>query len=121
MEGIMAVIFYKPNGEIYGTHLDQNISVPDDVSFIEIPGLPHEIVWPDLPNGSPGAEKYSRVTPGTKVLALRLDIEDVRPKTPGEAVRDMAQEPMFRALIARMAEKEGVPAQQIIDDLSGRA
>ena len=117
----MAVIFYKPNGEIYGTHLDQNITVPDDVSFIEIPGLPHEIVWPDLPDGSPGAEKYSRVNPGTKALALRMDIEDVRPQTPGETVRERAKDPMFRALINRMAGKEGVPAQQIIDDLAGKA
>ena len=116
----MAVIFYKPNGEIYGTHPDQNIAVPADISFIEIPGLPSEIVWPDLPDGSPGAERYSRVNPGTKVLALRLDIEDVRPRTPGEIVRELVKEPIFRALIARMAEKDGIPVQQVIDDLANR-
>ena len=117
----MAVIFYKSNGEIYGTHPDQDISVPDGISFIEVSGLPSEIVWPGLPDGSLGAEKYSRVNPGTKALALRMDIEDVRPRTPGETVRELAKEPMFRALVARMAEKEGAPAQQIIDDLASKA
>lgn len=117
----MAVIFYRANGEIHGTHPDRNIAVPNDISFIEVPGLPHEIGWPDLPDGSPGAEKYSRVNPGTKVLALRMDIGDVRPRTPGETVRERAKDPMFRALVARMAEKEGIPAQRIIDDLASKA
>lgn len=64
----MAVIFYKPNGEIYGVHPDSNINVPEGIEFIEVPGQPHEIAWP-IPSGeAEGSQRWSRVNLGTKQL-----------------------------------------------------
>ncbi len=69
----MARIFYTPNGDIYGVHLNGNINVPNDVAFIDVSEAPDQILWPTLPDGSPGNERTSRVDPGTGGLEFNPD------------------------------------------------
>ena len=67
----MATIFYWTNtGSIYGVHPDNNIALPDGISFITVAQTPDKISWP-VPNGhSVGCEKWTKVNLTTQSLEI---------------------------------------------------
>lgn len=90
----MARLFYfSDTGDIYGVHPGEpdpaEITLPEGVTWIDVPEAPNKIPWPSLPDGRRGSEHTSRVENGSLVVG------DVPP----DEVDTFMDNPVTRALI----------------------
>lgn len=96
----MARIFYfSDTGNVRsvmgGPHEgNPDVTLPAGVAWIDVPEAAHEIAWPVLPDGAPGAEAFCKIDPVSETIVLKAEV-DFPPPLPLNA------EDVFDILVAK--------------------